>query len=111
MSHHLKGIIPKTMSLKPCIASPSTLVQPRLVTIMTNWIDRNDSNVLSFNNKHRFNLIYLKSRDGLNYRTFHDKCDGQGPFVIFIKVGSKKSMKVTIQSVLHLETDIVDSYE
>ena len=36
------------------------IIKSNLVSIITNWIDRKDSNVLSFNNKYKFNLIYKK---------------------------------------------------
>ncbi len=68
----------------------SEIIKPRLVSIIANWIVRSDSNVLSINNKYKFNLIYKKSQDGLDYVTFHKKCNGQGPFVILIKVQSNK---------------------
>jgi len=60
------------------------------VTIITNWIDRNDTNVRSFNNKYKFNLIYSKSRDGFDCITFHNKCNQKGPFIVLIKIQSKK---------------------
>ena len=88
IAYHLKKITPKTISIEPRIAS--TIIKPKLMTIIANWIDRNDSNVLSFNNKYKFNLIYKKSRDGSDCKTFHDKCNGQGPFIVLIKVQSKK---------------------
>ncbi len=83
-----KGILPKTINMIPRIAS--TIIKPKFATIIANWIDRNDSNVHSFNNKYQFNRIYLKSRDGSDCTTFHNKCNGQGPFVVLIKVQSKK---------------------
>ncbi len=97
ISHHLykeisdfyhKGTLPKTMTLSPRIAS--TIIKSKLVTIIANWIDKNDSTVLSFNNKYKFNLIYKKSRDGFDPKIFHKKCNNQGPFVILIRVPSKK---------------------
>ena len=60
------------------------------MTIITNWIDRNDTNVRSFNNKYKFNLIYSKSRDGFDCITFHNKCNQKGPFIVLIKIQSKK---------------------
>ncbi len=86
--YHLKGILPKTLSMGPRIVS--TIIKPRIVSIIANWIDRNDSNIFSFNNKYKFfNLIYKKSRDGSDCMTFHNKCNGIGPFVVLIKVQSK----------------------
>ncbi len=92
---HYKGTLPKTTNLSPRLASKiinpaSTIIKSKLATIIANWIDRNDSTVQSINNKYIFNLIYLKSRDGFDYKTFHNKCNLQGPFVILIKVQSKK---------------------
>ncbi len=34
--------------------------QAKFAQIIVNWIDRKDSNALSFNNKYKFNLIYKK---------------------------------------------------
>jgi len=88
---YYKDTSPKTMILPPRISKLiSTIIKPELTNIIANWIDKNDSNVLSFNNRYKFNLIYLKSRDGLNISTFNQKCNGQGPFVVLVKVQSKK---------------------
>ncbi len=76
-----QGILPKTMTFGPRVAS--TIIKPNLATIIANWIDKNDSTDY---NKYKFNLIYLKSRDGFNYTMFHNKCNMQGPFVVLIKV-------------------------
>ena len=43
-----KGTLPNTINPIPHII-PSTIIQSRLAIIIANWIDRNDSNVLSFN--------------------------------------------------------------
>ncbi len=85
--YHLKGILLKTLSMGSRIVS--TIIKSRIVSIIANWIDRNDSNIFSFNNKYKFNLIYKKSRDGSDCMTFHNKCNGIGPFVVLIKVQSK----------------------
>src|SRR5205823_903431 len=66
------------------------IIRPNLATIIANWIDRKDSTVLSPNYKCKFKLIYLMSLDGLNNVTFYNKCNGQGPFVVLIRVQSKK---------------------
>jgi len=56
---YYKGTLPKTISMGPRVSS--TIIKSSLVSIIANWIDRNDLNVLSFNIKYKFNLIYLKS--------------------------------------------------
>src|SRR5438876_9387838 len=66
------------------------IINPNIANIIANWIDRNDSTVLSPNNKTKFNLIYSMNRDGLNNVTFYSKCNGQGPFVVLVRVQSKK---------------------
>ena len=53
-------------------------------------MNRKYSNVLSLNNKYKFNLIYKKCHDGFDCMTFHNKCNGQGPFIVLIKFQSKK---------------------
>ncbi len=68
----------------------SDIIHPDLAMVLANWIDRNDSNVHSLNNKYKFNLIYKKSQDGFNCTTFHNRCNGQGPFIVLIKLQSKK---------------------
>ncbi|CAG8594134.1 1307_t:CDS:2 [Funneliformis mosseae] len=94
---HYKKVLPKTITLPSrigtpasAIIDPSAIIKPKLATIIANWIDRNDSAVLSFNNNYKFNLIYLKSRDGLDCNTFNNQCNGQGPFILLIRVQSKK---------------------
>ncbi|CAG8662924.1 5879_t:CDS:2 [Funneliformis mosseae] len=88
---YYKGTISKSTAL-PSRAGllKSTIIDPKLATILANWIDKNDSAVHSFNNKFKFNLIYIKSRDGSNISNFNKLCNGQGPFVIFLKSRSKK---------------------
>src|SRR3990170_8248229 len=61
---YYKSTLPKTEILPLRRNLVSTITNPKLATIVSNWIDRNDSNALSYNNKYKFNLIYLKSRDG-----------------------------------------------
>ncbi|UZO14584.1 uncharacterized protein OCT59_006040 [Rhizophagus irregularis] len=68
----------------------STIIKPKLANIISNWIDRNDFATIIDNNRYRYNLIYLMSRDGFNSETFYNRCNGQGPFVILIRVQSKK---------------------
>ncbi len=68
----------------------SEIIKPRIATIIVNWIDRNDSNVLTINCKYKFTLIYSKSRDGFDYMAFHNKCNGKEPFIVLIKLQSKK---------------------
>src|SRR4051812_40024 len=67
----------------------SKIIKPKHATIISNWIDRNDS-VLSPKNKYKFNLMYSMSRDGFNRTLFYDKCNDKGPFVVLIRVKSKE---------------------
>ncbi|RIA85208.1 hypothetical protein C1645_808395 [Glomus cerebriforme] len=85
---YYKQTLPKTINLSPRITS--TIIKPKLATIISDWIDRNDSTTTLSYNKYKFNLIYLMSRDGLNHITFFNKCNRQGPFVVLIRVQSKK---------------------
>ncbi len=82
-----KGTIPKTIPLEHRLAS--TIIKPKHVNIISNWIDRNHSNVHLFNNKFKFNRIYKGSQDGFDSTTFNNKCDGQGPFIVLIGVQSE----------------------
>ncbi|CAB4399507.1 unnamed protein product [Rhizophagus irregularis] len=91
---YYKKTLPKTTTLPPRTGKSgsltSTIIKPKLINIISNWIDRNNSAAHSNNNKYKFSLIYLMSRDGFNSATFYNKCNGQGPFVVLIRVGSKK---------------------
>ncbi len=85
--YHYKKTLPKTI-LPPRIASK--IIKPKLATIISNWIDRKDSTVLSSNNRYKFHPIYLKGQEKFDCATFYKKCNGQGPFVVIIRVQSKK---------------------
>ncbi|UZO14588.1 uncharacterized protein OCT59_006044 [Rhizophagus irregularis] len=91
---YYKKTLPKTTTLPPRTGKSgsltSTIIKPKLINIISNWIDRNNSAAHSNNDKYKFSLIYLMSRDGFDYRTFYNKCNGQGPFVVLIRVQSKK---------------------
>ncbi|PKY53585.1 hypothetical protein RhiirA4_471903 [Rhizophagus irregularis] len=64
------------------------IIKPKLVNVIYNWIDRNDSVTLSNNNKCKFNLVTsMMSRDGHNSETFHNICN---ELVVLIRVQSKK---------------------
>ena len=99
ISHHIfkevaefyhKGILPKSSSIGPRI--PSTIIKLNLAIIMVNWINKNDSTTYLYNNKYKFDLIYLKSQDGFDCKTFNKKCNGQEPIVVLLKVQSKKNL-------------------
>ncbi|GBB84557.1 hypothetical protein RclHR1_11120001 [Rhizophagus clarus] len=84
--------LPKTITLPPRKSKSekltSTIINPKLANVISNWIDRNGTSFTN-NSNYKFNLIYLMSRDGLNNIIFYDKCNGQGPLIILIKVQSK----------------------
>jgi hypothetical protein len=90
---YYKKTLPKTTTLPPRTGKSgsfkSTIIKSKLANVISNWIDRNGSSITN-NNKYKFNLIYLMSRDGFNYITFYNKCNRQGPFVVLIRVQSKK---------------------
>ncbi|CAI2174793.1 5945_t:CDS:1 [Funneliformis geosporum] len=86
---YYKNTLPKSITLLP-LRRASTIIKPQLITILANWIDGKDSNVLSYNNNYRFDLIYLKSRDGFDCMSFNNQCKEQGPFVALVRVDSKK---------------------
>ncbi|GBC38342.2 hypothetical protein GLOIN_2v1842978 [Rhizophagus irregularis DAOM 181602=DAOM 197198] len=68
----------------------SAIIKFRLANAISKWTDKNDLVTHSNDNKCKFNLIYSMSRDGSNGRTFYNKCNGQGPFVVLIRVQSNK---------------------
>ncbi|RIA79699.1 hypothetical protein C1645_840109 [Glomus cerebriforme] len=89
---YYKKTLPKSIILSPrtekSVSLVSTIIKPRLATVISNWINKNDP--ATINNKYKFNLIYLLSRDGFDHVTFINKCNGKGPFVVLIRVQSKK---------------------
>ncbi|CAG8653054.1 5017_t:CDS:1, partial [Funneliformis mosseae] len=88
---YYKNTLPKLSTLPPRVSKlESNIIEPMLATVIANWIDKKDSTVHASNNRYKFNLIYLKSRDSFDRKVFHNKCCGQGPFVALIKVRSKK---------------------
>jgi len=89
LSYLLKGTLPKTLNMVSRVIS-SSIIKPCLAKIIANWVDRNDSKILSRNNKYEFNLVYKKSRDGFDYMKLYEKCNRQGPFIVLIKVQSNK---------------------
>jgi hypothetical protein len=89
---YYKKTLPKITTLPPRAGKgsfKSTIIKPKVANIISNWIDRNSS-FLTNNNKYNFNLIYLMSRDGFDSKIFYNKCNGQGPFIVLIRVQSKK---------------------
>ncbi|CAB4385496.1 unnamed protein product [Rhizophagus irregularis] len=103
ISHHIyevleeyyyKKTLPITTTLPPRTGKSgslaSTIIKPKLANIISNWIDRNNSAAHSNNDKYKFSLIYLMSRDGFDCRTFYNKCNEQGPNVVLVRVQSKK---------------------
>ncbi|RIA93828.1 hypothetical protein C1645_735269 [Glomus cerebriforme] len=86
---YYKKTLPKTIILPPRTATlVSTIIRPNLATIISNWIDKNVP--ITINNKYKFNLIYLMSRDGYDEVAFSNKCKEQGPYVVLIRVQSEK---------------------
>ncbi|GBB84616.1 hypothetical protein RclHR1_01120004 [Rhizophagus clarus] len=90
---HYKKTLPKTTTLPPRKGKSgsltSTIIKPKLANVIANWIDRNGT-TFADNNAYEFNLIYSMSQDGFNCSIFYNKCNGQGPFVVLIRVQSKK---------------------
>ncbi|GBC02513.1 hypothetical protein RclHR1_04660006 [Rhizophagus clarus] len=68
----------------------SKIIEPKLVEIIINWIDKNDF----FASCYKFDLIYRDSVDGINNRLFMSKCKGQGESLILIKVKYSYSNKI-----------------
>jgi hypothetical protein len=72
----------------------SNIIKTELVNlIIVNWIDNKDIMVTRTGNDplYKFNLIYRGSRDGINNKSFKNKCNGQVASLVLIKVtGSNK---------------------
>jgi hypothetical protein len=88
---YYKKTLSKAINLPPRGLPMSLIIKPVLANIISNWIDRNSSSSAN-NNKYKFNLIYLMSRDGFDSKIFYNKCNEQGPFIVLIRVQSKKNL-------------------
>jgi hypothetical protein len=86
---YFKGTLPRTTTLPPRVGKiriDSNIIEPKLSSIIINWIDRKDPNYRR-NGKdaaYNFNLIYRRSRDGKNM--IRNKCVGHETNLILIKV-------------------------
>ncbi|CAG8718583.1 8234_t:CDS:2, partial [Funneliformis mosseae] len=68
------------------ISIDSMIIKSKHVIILTNWIQRKDSNAkISKDNKCNFNLIYRGSRDGFDINTIRNICNGKGACILIIK--------------------------
>ncbi|CAI2166704.1 4487_t:CDS:2 [Funneliformis geosporum] len=83
---YYKRTLPKSIVLSSRVGNIiSEIINPNLKSLIANWIDKT-SKVLLYNNNYKFDLMYLKSRDGINRAV----CNCNGPFVLLIKDQSQK---------------------
>jgi hypothetical protein len=66
----------------------SNIIKPKLVNIITNWINKKDAMFTRTENDplHKFELIYRGSGDEINNKSFKDKCKGTIKSLVLIKV-------------------------
>jgi hypothetical protein len=69
--------LPKTAISSSRVRIESKIIKPKLATIIANWIDINDSTILSHNNKYKFGLVCSMTRDELDYVTFYSNVLGR----------------------------------
>ncbi|GES81681.1 hypothetical protein GLOIN_2v1788063 [Rhizophagus clarus] len=76
----------------------SKIIKPGLANIINNWINKKSAKFVRIikddplYNLQKFDLIYRGSRDGINNKSFKEKCKGQVPSLVLIKV--KNSEKI-----------------
>ncbi|RIA79462.1 hypothetical protein C1645_840616 [Glomus cerebriforme] len=75
----------------------SNIIKPKLINIITNWIDSKDFHTMN-DSTYNFKLIYRDRRDGINNESFKDKCNGQVASLVLIKV--QQSDKILVDIVL-----------
>ncbi|EXX52852.1 uncharacterized protein OCT59_005910 [Rhizophagus irregularis] len=77
-----KGTIPKII-LPPRIEKfDSKIIKPKLAKIILKWINKEDLWI----SRYKFNTIYRGSIDGINNKSFKNKCKGQVESLVLIKV-------------------------
>ncbi|PKY54013.1 BTB-domain-containing protein [Rhizophagus irregularis] len=67
----------------------SNIIKSELINlIIVNWIDKKDIMITRTGNDplYKFNLIYRGSRDGINNKSFKNKCNGRVASLVLIKV-------------------------
>ncbi|GBC04318.1 hypothetical protein RclHR1_05610005 [Rhizophagus clarus] len=66
----------------------SNIIKPKLANIIANWIDKRDTMFIRNENVplYKFELIYRGSRDGIDNKSFEDKCKGKIKSLVLIKV-------------------------
>jgi hypothetical protein len=89
-SFYYNNTLPTTLILSsPRIGKlDSKIIKPKFAKIIINWIDKKDFFTLSY----KFDLIYRGSIDGINIKSFNNKCKGQLEGLVLIKV--KRSGKI-----------------
>ncbi len=85
VEYHYLNTLPKTTTLLPRSGIESKLIKPKLVYIITDWIERKDETRSSRKRKYWFELIYRSSRDWLNTNEFRNKCNNHGPCLVLVK--------------------------
>jgi hypothetical protein len=90
VSFYYNNTLPTTLILSPPRIGKldSKIIKPKLAKIIINWIDKKDFFTLNY----KFDLIYRGSVDGINIKSFKNKCKGQLEGLVLIKV--EKSDKI-----------------
>ncbi|CAG8444902.1 5547_t:CDS:2 [Acaulospora morrowiae] len=75
----------------------STIITHQQAALIACWIDRKNvkdpsSHTDMFPVPYHFRLLFRGSRDGFSAKTFHKKCDGQGPTIVVVRVGDSKEL-------------------
>uniref|UniRef100_U9SQM2 Serine-enriched protein n=1 Tax=Rhizophagus irregularis (strain DAOM 181602 / DAOM 197198 / MUCL 43194) TaxID=747089 RepID=U9SQM2_RHIID len=94
---YFKSTLPKTTTLPPRIGKSyieSKIIRLNSISIITNWIDKKDSNDIRDKNDliYKFELIYRGSKDGINNNSCNNKCNLQEPVLILIKCKNLKKI-------------------
>ncbi|GBC02012.1 hypothetical protein RclHR1_04410005 [Rhizophagus clarus] len=72
---------------KYLLSLDSVIVEFQHFAMFASWIDKDDDTYYSLENiPYRFNLLYRASRDGIDSKEFHNKCDNKGSTVVIAKV-------------------------
>ncbi|EXX56505.1 hypothetical protein GLOIN_2v1842955 [Rhizophagus irregularis DAOM 181602=DAOM 197198] len=91
---YLKGTLKKATILPPRVGRirfKSKIIKKKLISIIINWINKNDAKVIPDKNDltYNFNLI---SKDGIKSQSFINKCRTGKPILVLVKC--KNSRKI-----------------
>ncbi|CAG8555353.1 13748_t:CDS:2 [Dentiscutata heterogama] len=77
---------------KPPYHIDSLIIEPKEAALIANWIDpmegKSVNGRIQFGNI-KFHLLHRASQSSFSFECFHNKCDGNGPVIVLLKISSR----------------------